>query len=172
MWGLKSIVASALLLTGSQLMAADLNRYPIGGIGIPGAVRVGRAGLAHTGMLAGAPAGREASAISGIAAQLEAIARHYGATLGNVAKLNLYVADPSPALVRRIKGEIEQAWPREACPAVTLIPSPVPGGAAVAADAVIAVSADGDAVTRFSGQAAVMPAGRDILYPGLFMMHT
>ena len=151
-------------MTCSQVMAAELTRYPIGGSGIPGAVRVGRAGLAHTGMLMGAAAGREASGISGIAAQIEAIARHYGSTLGDVAKLNLYLADPSPALIRRIEAEIEQAWPREACPALTLIPSPIPGGAPVAADAVIAVPTDDDAVTRFSGGATVMPAGRDILY--------
>jgi enamine deaminase RidA (YjgF/YER057c/UK114 family) len=161
----KSIIMSALLLTVSQATAGELIRYPIGGSGIPGAVRVGRSGLAHTGMLYGSPAGQEASGFSEIAVQLKAIARHYGATLGDVAKLNLYVADPSPALIRRIETEIGQDWPREACPALTLIPSPIPGdAAAVAADAVIAVPTDDDAVTRFSGQAAVMPAGRDILY--------
>ena len=161
----KSIIMSALLLTVSQATAGELIRYPIGGSGIPGAVRVGRSGLAHTGMLYGSPAGQEASGFSEIAVQLKAIARHYGATLGDVAKLNLYVADPSPALIRRIETEIGQDWPREACPALTLIPSPIPGdAAAVAADAVIAVPTDDDAVTRFSGQAAVMPVGRDILY--------
>ena len=146
-------------------MAAEFTRYPMGVSGIPGAVRVGRAGLAHTGMLFGAPAGREGSGLSEIVEQLEAIARNYGSTLEDVAKLNLYVAEPSPVLIRRMETEIEQAWPRAACPAVTLIPSPIPGNAATAAaDAVIAVAADDNAVTRFSGQAAVMPAGRDILY--------
>ena len=165
MWGLKSIIASALLLSGFQVMAAELTRYPIGGTGIPGSVRVERGGLAHTGMLHGGAAGQEASGISEIAAQLEVIVRHYGSTLGDVAKLNLYVADPSPDLMQRIETDIEQRWPRGACPALTQIPSPIPGGAsAVAADAVIAVPVNGDAVTRFGGEASVMPAGRDILY--------
>lgn len=164
MWGLKSIFTPALLLSCSQLMAAELTRYPIGVSGIPGAVRVGRAGLAHTGMLMGAPAGREASGISEIAAQIKAIARHYGSTLTDVAKLNLYVTDPNLALIRRIETEIEHAWSREACPTLTLIPSPIPGGASVAADAVIAVPVNDDAVTRFGKTASVMPPGRDILY--------
>lgn len=164
MWGLKSLITSALFLSCSQVMAAELTRYPIGGSGIPSAVRVGRSGLAHTGMIAGAEAGQGPSGIFGIAEQLEAIARHYGATLGEVAKLNLYVADPKPALIRKIESEIEQAWSREACPALTLIPSPIPGGAAVAADAVIAVPVNDDAVTRFGNRASVMPPGRDILY--------
>ena len=165
MWVLKTILPSALLLTCSQLMAAELTRYPVGGSGIPGAVRVGRAGLAHTEMLLGAPAGQGASGLSEIATQLEAIARHYGSRLEDVAKLNLYVAEPSSALIDRIGTEIEQEWPRGACPALTLIPSPIPGGAsAVAADAVIAVPVNDDAVTRFADRASVMPAGRDILY--------
>ena len=161
----KSIVMSALLLTVSQAMAGELTRYPIGGSGIPRAVRVGRSDLVHTGMLLGSPAGQEASGFSEILLQLKAIARHYGATLGSVAKLNLYVADPSPALIGRIETEIEQSWPRGACPVLTLIPSPIPGdAAAVAADAVIAVAADENVVTRFAERASVMPAGRDILY--------
>ena len=165
MRGLKSIILSALFLSGFQVMAAELTRYPIGSSGIPGAVRVERAGLAHTGMLHGGAAGQQASGISEIVKQLEAIARHYGSTLGDVAKLNLYVAKPSPGSMRRIETEIERRWPRGACPALTLIPSPIPGGAsAVAADAVIAVPVNDDAVTRFGGEASVMPAGRDILY--------
>ena len=164
MWGLNSIITSVLFLSCTQVMAADLTRYPIGGSGIPRAVRVVRTGLAHTGMIVGAGAGQEASGISGIAAQTGAIARHYGSTLGDVVKLNLYAADPSPALIRQIEAEIEQAWPRKACPALTLIPSPIPGGAAVAADAVIAVPMNDDAVTRFGAKASVMPPGRDILY--------
>lgn len=163
MWRLNSIVTSAWLLTCSQA-AAELTRFPIGGSGIPSAIRVGRAGLAHTGMIVGAEAGHEASGIFGIAEQFEAIARHYGATLGEVAKLNLYVADPKPALIHRIEAEIEQAWPREAGPVLTLIPSPIPGGASVAADAVIAVPMNDDAVTRFGNRVSVMPPGRDILY--------
>lgn len=164
MWRLNWIVTSALLLTCSQVTAAELTRYPIGGSGIPSAVRVGRAGLVHTGMIVGAEAGQGASGIFGIAAQIESIARRYGSTLADVAKLNLYVADPKPALIRRIETEIEQAWSREACPALTLIPSPIPGGASVAADAVIAVPRNDDGVTRFGNQASVMPPGRDILY--------
>ena len=164
MWRLNPIVTSAWLLTCSQVTAAELTRFPIGGSGIPSAVRVGRAGLAHTGMIVGAEAGQGPSGIFGIAEQLEAIARHYGATLGEVARLNLYVADPKPALIREIETEIEQAWSREACPTLTLIPSPIPGGAAVAADAVIAVPMSDDAVARFGTRASVMPAGRDILY--------
>lgn len=161
---LKPIITSALLLSCSQVTAAELTRYPIGGSGNPSAVRVGRAGLAHTGMIVGAEAGRGASGIFGIAAQIEAIARHYGSTLADVAKLNIYVADSKPALIRRIETEIEQVWPREACPALTLIPSPIPGGAAVAADAVIAVPMNDDVVTRFGNKASAMPPGRDILY--------
>ncbi|MDE2929084.1 MAG: Rid family hydrolase [Acidobacteriota bacterium] len=164
MWRLNSIVASAWLLTCSQVTAAELTRFPIGGSGIPSAIRVGRAGLAHTGMIVGAEAGQGASGISRIAAQVEAIARHYGSTLADVAKLNLYVAEPQPGLIRRIETEIEQAWSREACPALTLIPSPIPGGASVAADAVIAVPMNDGAVTRFGNKASVMPPGRDILY--------
>ena len=164
MWRLNSIITSAMLFTCSQAMGAELTRFPIGGSGIPSAVRVGRGGLAHTGMIVGAEAGQGASGILGIAAQIEAIARHYGSTLADVAKLNLYVADPKPALIRRIKTEIEQAWSREACPILTLIPSPIPGGASVAADAVIAVPMNDDAVTRFGDKASVMPPGRDILY--------
>lgn len=163
-WRLNSIVTSTLLLTCSQVTAAELTRYPIGGSGIPSAVRVGRAGLAHTGMIVGAEAGQGASGIFGIAARIKAIAGHYGSTLADVAKLNLYVADPKPALIRRVETEIEQAWSREACPTLTLIPSPIPGGASVAADAVIAVPRDDDAVTRFGDRASVMPPGRDILY--------
>ena len=164
-WILKSIITSALLLTCSQVVAGELTRYPIGASGIPGAVRVGRGGLAHTGLLLGAPAGQGAPGLSEIATQLEAIARHYGSTLGDVAKLNFYVAEPGSALIHRIETEIEQEWPRGACPALTLIPSPIPGAAsAVAADAVIAVPVNDDAVTRFAGRASVMPAGRDILY--------
>jgi len=164
MWSLNSIVTAALLLICSQVMAADLTRFPIGGSGIPSAVRVGRAGLAHTGMLVAAPLGGEASGILEIAAQIRAIARHYGSTLEDVAKLNLYVEDPSPVWIRRIETEVGQAWPRAACPALTLIPSPIPGGGSVAADAVIAVPVNDDAVTRFGGKASVMPPGRDILY--------
>ena len=145
-------------------MAAELIRYPIGSRGIPSAVRVGRAGLAHTGMIAATPAAQGASGVSSIAAQIEAISRRHGATLGDVAKLNLYVSDPDPDLIRRIETEIERAWPREACPALTLIPSPIPGDATVAADAVIAVPMNDDAVTRSTDRAAVMPPGRDILY--------
>ena len=78
--------------------------------------------------------------------------------------LNLYVADPKPALIRKIESEIEQAWSREACPTLTLIPSPIPGGASVAADAVIAVPMNDDSVTRFGNSASVVPPGRDILY--------
>ena len=165
MRGLKSIITSALLLSGFQMMAAELTRYPIGGSGIPGSIRVERGGLAHTGMLHGGSAGQEASGVSEIAEQIEAITRHYGSTLGDVAKLNLYVAETDPASIHRIETEVERRWPRGACPALTLIPSPIPGGtSSVAADAVIAVPANHDTVTRHSGQAAVMPAGPDILY--------
>ena len=160
-----AVTIAALVLISVPSRAAEITRFPIGGVGIPGAVRVSRAGLAHTAMFFGSASGRRSPGISEIAVQLGAVARHYGAKLEDVVKLNLYVANASSGLMEEIKSEIRQTWPRGNSPALTMIPSPVPGGSSdVAADAVIAVPTVGAAVTRFRNQAAVMPAERDILY--------
>lgn len=127
------------------------------------AVRVKRGGLVHTRQLNGLASGEEKAGFDDLIGQLKGICRAHEATLEDVAKLNVYVTNPDSLFAATVRNWIAEAWKTKP-PAVTLIPTPLPGGTRIAADAVIATDSDSGKVERFERDAATMPANRDILY--------
>lgn len=133
--------------------------------GFRAAVKVHRGNLIHTRMLHGAPSKTDLDGVDHLVRQLETLAKDSGGTLSAVAKLNVYVADPSPKSVLRVRRRLLQAWKDHHRPALTLIPTPLlTRSAAVAADAVIVSQADSSHSKSGTRRAGWMPAGRDILY--------
>lgn len=129
------------------------------------AVRAKRGGLVHTRQLNGLDTGRGDAGFADLIGQLNGICRAHDSTLGDVAKLNVYVSGTDPKLIATVRTGIVEAWKDlSPTPAVTLIPTPLIGGTRVAADAIIATGSDPGKVERFERDAATMPANRDILY--------
>lgn len=129
------------------------------------AVRVKRGGLVHTRQLNGLDSGKDDAGFADMIGQLKGICRAHDSTLKDVAKLNVYLADSDPEFVASVRSQIVETWKHlSPIPAVTLIPTPLPAGTRIAADAVIATDSDPGKVERFERDAATLPANRDILY--------
>ena len=145
--------------------AGELKRLLVAGDGLPQAVRVERGDLVHTGMIYSRDYGSGDFGFADLAGRLTKLARSSGATLGDVAKLNVYVYDADPRLIDAVHSGIRAHWPEEARPAVTIVPTVLPDKAVrIAADAVIATEGRSAVVKRLGDEAAVLPADRDVLY--------
>ncbi|MCB1236696.1 MAG: RidA family protein [Verrucomicrobiae bacterium] len=100
--------------------------------------------------------------------QLGDLCRAAGADLDDAARLNLYASTDDPALLDAVRAGVRGRWqPGVRMPAVTLVVTPLPGGARVAGDAVVWKKAAPDAgpvVEHFQGDTATMPPGRDIFH--------
>ncbi|NNE92113.1 MAG: RidA family protein [Verrucomicrobiales bacterium] len=153
----------ALALLSFLAIQNGASREPLTYFGNGEAVKVQRGGLVHTRLLS---ALRGKKGFDGLVGQIAGIARAHDATLGDVAKLNLYVSNPNPAMQKSIRTQMARHWPNAAKqPALTIIPSALPGGGELAGDAVIAIADGGETgVTRFERDAAVLPASRDAVF--------
>lgn len=139
-----------------SLLAAVPDSY-----GQSASITVDRGDLVHTRMLTGLD-----GSFGDIVGQIAGIARAHDAGLSDVAKLNLYVANYDSPTAKSIPAGFTKAWPKPGKqPALTITPSALPGGATLAADAVIAAKAgESTEVTRFERESAVLPRSRDIIY--------
>ena len=145
--------------------AGEVTRFSVAEDGLPQAVRVERGDLIHTGMLFSRDYGTGDFGFADLASRLKKLARSHGATLGDVAKLNVYVYDADSRLIDAVRSGIRSAWSEDARPAVTIVPTALPDKAVrIAADAVIATDGRSKGVRRLGDDAALLPAGRDVLY--------
>lgn len=125
-----------------------------------GAVKAKRGGLVHTRQLLGLGDPGAADLMG----QLKGICRAYDSNLTDVAKLNFYIAEDTPELKSAIEDALKSNWADGKRPAVTTIPTRLPGDTKLALDAVIATDSNESTVERFERDAALMPANRDIVY--------
>ncbi len=140
-----------------------ISHYDSDPSGASRAVRVKRGGLAHTSMFTVSES-KPGEEMAALISQIEEVAKELGSDFSGVAKLNLFVADESPALLDQIKAQLVNSWPAGKRPALTVIPTPLPENAKIAGDAVIHVESDPMKIKRIEGKAAVMPSGRDMIY--------
>ncbi len=166
-------IVTALFLAGLALHAADLATPAMPAIqripkpdrsGTAAAVRVADRPLVFTGQISSTESGGDvhaqvSRALEGLAATLA----KGGSDLARVVRLNAYVADEAAVAV---VNDAVAAKFVTAPPAVTLIRTPLAGGALVAFEAVAASSRSANAVERFDGAAALMPAGAKIFISG------
>lgn len=129
-----------------------------------GGVKVTRGGLVHTGQFYGRNSDSGDFGAGDAIAQLQQLCESYGATLADVAKLNCYLGGDSPDMAAALQTVLNQTWMEGKQPAVTTVPTALPGGAKVAFDAVVAIDSSENNVTNLGRSAALMPANRDALY--------
>lgn len=124
-----------------------------------------RGGLVHTAQIFSPKSADGEIGFDGFLSELRSLCQAHGEELDAVAKLNLYVASDDGETVEEVRSSIEKAWPEGTAPAVTLVQSPLPGGSALAGDAVFVKRNSGEGVIDFSvANTAVVPAGRDIIH--------
>ncbi len=130
------------------------------------AVKAKRGGLVHTRLLSALDSddGNYDGEIADLIGQIAGIARAFDTDLKSVAKLNLYLGKNEPALIAAIEKKLRETWPDDKGPALTIIPGKLPGGGALAGDAVIVSPDKGSRIDRLKRDAAMMPSDRDIIY--------
>lgn len=135
------------------------------GSGFPtDAVVVNRGNLVHSGQFFATAKQRGDAGFADLLNDVRSFCETRGGTLAEVVKLNLYLAEDRPETVTEVESAIRQAWPEGTAPAVTLVSGALPGGASLSGDVVMRRDAGGSNAVVSSGEAATMPAGRDILY--------
>jgi len=130
----------------------------------PDAVVVNRGNLVHTRQFLASGTAEDRFGLPGLIAELESLCQSHQLELAQVAKLNLYVDTTQEGVLSAVHEVLADTWSTEAGPALTLIHSGLPGGAMVAADAIIAAPAGGGSETlSITPDSATLPAHRDIL---------
>ncbi|MDF1741727.1 MAG: RidA family protein [Verrucomicrobiales bacterium] len=157
------LLASPLLWT-TPLRAEELSYSHFEGSQETASVSVKRGGLVHTRLFNAAPMDSKERAVADLVGQIAGVARAFDSSIEMVAKLNLYSASSDSNDQAGIRKAIASHWPAGKQPAITLIPSAIPGDALLAGDAVIAVPSQSSEVEIFERDAALMPATRDIIY--------
>lgn len=152
-------IAIVLILAGAAPTAAQDQQLTY----YKNAVKVKRGDLVHTSQLFPRQSQRGAEAADEVLDQLKGICQSNRATLSSVAKVNLYYDDADAKFVSDFQMRLNQAWTRLNRPAITAIPTPLPGGAKAALDAVIAAPSE-TSNKRREQNAARAPSDRDILY--------
>lgn len=130
------------------------------------AVKAKRGGLVHTRLFSALDSddGNYDREIADLLGQIAGIARAYDTDLKSVAKLNLYLGNSESSLIAAVEKKIKATWAEGAGPALTIIPTKLPGSATLAGDAVIVCAKKGSKIDRFERDAAMMPSDRDIIY--------
>lgn len=156
-------IAFAAILPG-LLQSAELTHFSENDNRFTDAVRVERGALVHTRQLLGLDNGQGDFGAKDLVGQLAGIARAYDSSLAKVAKLNLYISDDSPEMARAIEAALSENWAEGRRPALTTVVTPLGDGAKIAGDAVLAIDSSESSVSRFEREAALAPAGRDLIY--------
>lgn len=167
-------VASLIALScGDSSMAAELTHHAKPNSPFSFAVTVQRGDLAYTRQILAIDADQGDFGAGVLMEKLGMVAALRDATLSDVVRLNVFLADDSDKLRAAAEKMVTDLWPAGKTPAVTFIPGRLPGDVPLACDAVIALDQETDEVLpinedaanlRFKIDAFVAPASRDIIY--------
>ncbi|MDF1814024.1 MAG: hypothetical protein P1V20_17605 [Verrucomicrobiales bacterium] len=96
--------------------------------------------------------------------ELKRIADLCGASLTDVVKLNILIPDTTPERQSAAEKMVTDHWPVGKTPAMMFIPGKIPGGAALACDAVIAVPTGGVEGKRGGSEYSIAPQVKDLIF--------
>ncbi len=158
------LLITGLFLFETPLLSGELSYTHFEKTQETSSVTVKGGGLLHTKLLSTADEQKIEPAFLNLTQQLEDLARSHKTTIAKVAKLNLYLNTEAPSELDELRALVLSHWEDGKAPALTLIPSRLPDGNRLAADAVIAISEPIRETAALSPADGFASLERDIIY--------